>query len=100
MRRVLTEFLREVRAAGVPISLAEAIDYLRAATIGGLERETLREALAAAVVKDEVDRPIYDEVFERFFSTTRAEPRTKRRAAAGGGIPGMAGKGEQSTGSG
>jgi uncharacterized protein len=100
MRRVLTEFLREVRAAGVPISLAESIDYLRAATVVGVERETLREALAAAVVKDEVDRPIYDEVFERFFSTGRTEPRTKKRAATGGGIPGKARKGEPSTGSG
>jgi uncharacterized protein len=100
MRRVLTEFLREVRAAGVPISLAESIDAVRSAVAVGVEREALREALAAAVVKDEVDRPIYDEIFERFFSAARAEVRTKKRPAAGSGIPGEAGKGEQSAGSG
>ena len=100
MRRLLTEFLQEVRAAGVPISLAESIDCLSAAAVVGVEREPLREALAATIVKDEVDRPIYDEVFERFFSTARAEARQKKRAAAGSEIPGGAGKGEQSAGRG
>jgi hypothetical protein len=100
MHRVLTEFLQEARAAGVPISLAESIDAVRAAAAVGVEREPLREALASAVVKDEVDRPIYDEVFERFFSAGRAEARTRKRAAAGGGMSGGAGKGEQSAGHG
>jgi uncharacterized protein with von Willebrand factor type A (vWA) domain len=100
MRRALTELLQEVRAAGVPISLAESIDAVRAAAAVGVEREPLREALAAAVIKDEVDRPIYDEVFERFFSAARAEVRAKKRPAAGSGVPGEASKGEQSAGSG
>ncbi len=51
LRAALTELLQEARAAGLPISVAESIDAIRAATVAGVERETLREALAAAVVK-------------------------------------------------
>jgi uncharacterized protein with von Willebrand factor type A (vWA) domain len=85
MREVLTEFLQEVRAAGVPVSLAESIDALRAAVAVGVEREPLREALAAAVVKDEADREAFDEVFERFFAAGEALRRRRRGARAGGG---------------
>jgi len=49
MRAVLTEFLREVRTAGIPVSLAESIDALRAAATVGVVRERLRDGLAAAI---------------------------------------------------
>ena len=96
MREVLTEFLQEVRAAGIPVSLAEGIDALRAAAAAGVERERLREALAAAMVKDEIDRPAFDEVFGRFFSSGRPRRAKKKRVAAGGAAAG-AGKGEPSS---
>jgi uncharacterized protein len=95
MREVLTEFLQEVRAAGVPISLAESIDALRAAAAVGVERDALRDALGAAVVKDEVDREVFDEVFERFFAAGVRERRPRREARPGGeGGGGRAERGE------
>ncbi|MBI2962264.1 MAG: VWA domain-containing protein [Deltaproteobacteria bacterium] len=96
MREALTDFLQEVRAAGVPISLAEAIDALRAATTVGVEREPLREALAAAVVKDEADRDAFDEVFERFFAP--GERRRPKRAARRAGIEAGSGRGRPGEG--
>src|SRR5208282_220767 len=38
----------------------------------GLERERMHEALAAALIKDEADRAIFDESFNRFFAAPRA----------------------------
>lgn len=99
MRRILTEFLQEARSAGLPISVAESIDALRAAAAVGLERRELREALAAAVVKDEADRPIFDEVFDRYFSAAAEEARRRRRRAPAvgeSGFGGSGGKGEAS----
>lgn len=93
MREVLTEFLQEVRAVGVSISLAESIDALRAAAAVGVERESLREALAAAVVKEEADREAFDEVFERFFAAEEPGRKPRRNAHAGGeGGRGRAGR--------
>lgn len=84
MREVLTELLQQVRAAGLPISVAEALDALRAAAAVGVERDGLREALAAAVVKDESDRDVFDAVYDRFFAAPEAARRrsARRRAAA------------------
>jgi len=97
MRETLIEFLQEARAAGVPISLAESIDALRAAVAVGVEREPLREALASAVVKDEADREAFDEVFDRFFAAgealRRRRPRTRAGGEAGEGRPGAGGSG-------
>ena len=86
MREQLAEFVREVRAAGVPVSVAEAIDSLRAASVAGVERDVLREALAAALVKDESDRDVFDEVFDRFFAAAAEPSAKKKRKAAGGGV--------------
>src|SRR5487761_2558865 len=52
MLDVLSGFLGELRAAGVPISVRESIDAALAATAVGLDnRETLKSALSASVVK-------------------------------------------------
>ena len=84
MREILTELLQEVRAAGVPISVAESIDALRSAAAVGVERESLRDALAAAVVKDEADRDTFDEVFERFFAVGEGVRARRARRRSGG----------------
>jgi len=86
VREQLAEFVREVRAAGVPVSVAEAIDSLRAASVAGVERDVLREALAATLVKDESDRDVFDEVFDRFFAAAAGPAARKKRNAAGGGV--------------
>src|SRR5262249_3363795 len=65
----------------------------------GVEREVLREALAACLVKDEGDRPIFDPLFEELFPAIAAaggeEGRRKRRTKGpgGGAVPTGAGRG-------
>jgi uncharacterized protein with von Willebrand factor type A (vWA) domain len=97
----LLRFVGELRLAEVPVSVAETLDAMRAVAAAGLaDRARVREALAAALIKDEADRERFDEVFARFFGggggTAReaARPAAHRRiagAAAGSG-PGDAGE--------
>lgn len=80
MREQLLRLVGELRQAGIRISVAEGLDAMRAAAAAGLERRArMREALAAALVKDEADRPVFDNVFERFFAAWGDAPRTARR---------------------
>ncbi len=92
MRQALAEFLQEVRAEGVPISVAESIDAVRAAAAVGVERDGLREALAAAVVKEEIDRETFDRVFERFFHADDASERKRKRGRSSAGERGASGR--------
>jgi hypothetical protein len=87
----VTEFIAELRAAGVRISVAESIDAMRAVAAAGFERARMREALAATLIKDEADRPAFDELFGRFFASRdpggarRDEPRAGGEYASGRG---------------
>ncbi len=80
IREQLLGFVAELRAAGVRISVGETLDAMRAVAAAGLGRTRMREALAAALIKDEADRPAFDEVFVRFFggSGAREGERHKR----------------------
>ncbi len=95
LRDQLVNFIAALREAGVRISVAESIDAMNAVAVAGLERERMHEALAAALIKDEADRAIFDESFDRFFvapRATRGEHPDQRgdqvSAAAGHGRPG------------
>jgi uncharacterized protein len=95
LRDQLVSFIAALRAVGVRISVAESIDAMNAVAAVGLERTRMHEALAAALVKDEADRAIFDESFNRFFAAPRADrgEHPDRRgdqvsAAAGRGRPG------------
>jgi len=94
----LLRFVGELRAAQVPVSVAETLDAMRAVAAAGLaDRLRMREALAAALIKDEADRASFDEVFARFFG---AGPGTARDAGRPGthhrlGAPGGGGRAEQ-----
>ena len=69
MLDVLSGFLGELRAAGLPISLRESIDAAEATDAVGLaDRETLKSALAATVVKSPDHRAAFDSTFEVYFS--------------------------------
>ncbi len=95
----LLRFVGELRLAEVPVSVAETLDAMRAVAAAGLaDRARVREALAAALIKDEADRESFDEVFARFFGpgtgTARFAGRPgahQRLAAAAGGGRGEAG---------
>ena len=95
LRDQLVSFIAALRDAGVRISVAESIDAMNAVAAVGLERARMHEALAAALIKDEADRAIFDESFNRFFVAPRAnrgEHPDQRgdqvSAAAGHGRPG------------
>src|SRR5580658_3344337 len=72
LRDRLVTFIAALRDAGVRISVAESIDAMNAVAAVGLERARMHEALAAALIKDEADRAIFDEAFNRFFAAPRA----------------------------
>src|SRR5690349_11473501 len=88
MRERILDFVQALRARGVEVSVAEALDAVRAVAAAGVEREVLREALAASLVKHEADRPAFDALFEAMFPLVGADGETggrrKRRARAGG----------------
>jgi uncharacterized protein len=76
---IITGFIDELRAAGVPVSMVEAIDGMRAVEaieIG--DRVALRETLRATLIKNLRHERAFDIAFDVYFSTVPqplAEPR-------------------------
>lgn len=65
--RILT-LERALRDAGVPVSVGEGLDAMRAAAAVDLaDREQLREALGATLAKAEAHRGAFDTLFDLFF---------------------------------
>jgi uncharacterized protein with von Willebrand factor type A (vWA) domain len=61
-------FVEALREAGLPVSLAEGLDAVGAIGALGLgERETLRAAYAATLVKRQNHRPGFDQVFDLYW---------------------------------
>jgi len=74
MDEVLVGFIQVLRRAGLRVSSSEALDaFLAARQVGLRHRPTLKAALRAALVKQQRDIPLFDELFDRYFSPT-AEP--------------------------
>ncbi|HVE64346.1 MAG TPA: VWA domain-containing protein [Mycobacteriales bacterium] len=62
------EMVAAMRAAGIPVSLAEDIDAVRAlAAVPLLDRAALRAGLAATTVKRPAHRPAFDTLFDLYF---------------------------------
>src|SRR5215470_12909957 len=94
MRARILEFVQALREGGVDVSTAELLDAVAAVASAGVEREVLREALAAALVKHEPDRPAFDVLFDSFFPLVgERTDRAGRRRARGGGGNGERGRG-------
>ncbi len=67
-------FVGELRQAGVRVSMTECVDAMRAASCFPLdEREALKAALAATLVKDHRHRTVYEALFDVYFSLDRAD---------------------------
>ena len=61
-------FVEALRTAGLPVSLAEDLDAVEAVTTLGLgDREGVRTAFAATLVKRQSHRASFDAVFDLFF---------------------------------
>jgi uncharacterized protein len=69
----LHRFVRLLRLGGVRVSIPEALDAMRCAGQPGVlsDKAVLRTALRVALVKDQRDEPIFDEIFDAFFSLVR-----------------------------
>src|SRR5256886_15773788 len=65
----LVEFSNLLRQNGLRVSRAESRDMLRAlAVVGRPDRRTVRATLRATMVKRSVDLPIFETLFDLFFS--------------------------------
>jgi uncharacterized protein with von Willebrand factor type A (vWA) domain len=68
------EFVAALREAGLSVSVAEGLDALRSMqAVDLLDREQLRAALAAALVKRQPHRPAFDTVFDVFYPPVTGE---------------------------
>lgn len=69
MERVLTDFVRVLRNAGVRVSPAETLDAADALALCGYDdRALLQQALAATLAKTIDDKQSFEECFARFFA--------------------------------
>lgn len=91
-----------LRRVGVPVSLAESLDAVRAMGVVGLgERELLRAALAAAMVKRAGHGSVFDVLFDVWFPAVTGEPvlaGSMRSTAAAGDPAALPAAGEPGAG--
>jgi uncharacterized protein with von Willebrand factor type A (vWA) domain len=103
MLPVITGFIDELREAGVPVSMVEAIDAMKAVeTIDLGERVALRETLRATLVKNLRHERAFDTAFDIYFSTVPTPTDEGENAPSSdtgasnesGGGPGAGGSGD------
>jgi uncharacterized protein with von Willebrand factor type A (vWA) domain len=99
---LLGDFIGELRAAGIPVSMSEHVDAARAVEVIDLgNRSLVRATLAATLVKDGDHLPVFNTAFEVFFSIRSwdsaeallgddEDERGERDGAAGATGPGQA----------
>lgn len=72
MERIITRFVAALRERGVRVSPGESLDAVHALALGGLGgRGSVRALLRLTLVKNAGDIPVFDEVFDRFFSSNQ-----------------------------
>src|SRR6202046_1114868 len=68
-------FTDELRSRGVPVSMVERLDAMRAARIAELGRsDGLRTALRATLIKSGDHLAVFEEVFDLYFNPAGARP--------------------------
>jgi len=71
----VVSFARDLRAAGMGVSVSEVADAVQAAgEVGALGREAFRAALESTLVKEPAHRPIFRYLFDVHFPIRRALP--------------------------
>ncbi|KUJ68032.1 hypothetical protein ACZ90_22540 [Streptomyces albus subsp. albus] len=77
----LTDFVRALRGHGLRIGTGETVDAAAAAEILGLaDRDRLREGLAAAVLRADGQRGVFDAAFDLYFPLGVGAPEGAREA--------------------
>ena len=72
MQNRMIEFIRALRAAGLPVSLAESQDAMFAVDHSGVwNPATFNSTMKATLVKSHRDQPIFDYFFPLFFSNNK-----------------------------
>ncbi len=72
MQNRMIEFIRALRAAGLPVSLAESQDAMFGVDHSGVwNPATFNSAMKATLVKSHRDQPIFDYFFPLFFSNNK-----------------------------
>jgi uncharacterized protein with von Willebrand factor type A (vWA) domain len=71
-------FVRLLRERNIRVGIAETIDAYEAFSFLEIEKEVIREGLAACLIKDEIDRPDFDRIFDLYFCNLMEE--TKKTA--------------------
>jgi uncharacterized protein len=80
-------FMGALRSAGLPVSVAESLDAGRAmAAIDLLEREQLRAAYAATVVKHPAHRPAFDRLFDLWWPSALGDGESGRDDSESGDL--------------
>ena len=80
-------FMGALRSAGLPVSVAESLDAGRAmAAIDLLEREQLRAAYAATVVKHPAHRPAFDRLFDLWWPSALGDGESSQDDSADGNL--------------
>lgn len=94
---LITDFVGELRAAGVPVSMVETIDAMRALEVIDIgDRAGLKAALGATLVKAERHLAAFDTAFEVFFARAPTQqPDSGEGAVAGDGAGGGGGAGDE-----
>jgi uncharacterized protein len=68
MDKVINRFVWLLRRQDVRVSPAETIDALRALGVLDIsDRAAVKAALSGTLIKDQRDKPVFEETFERFF---------------------------------
>ncbi|MCX6504920.1 MAG: VWA domain-containing protein [Actinobacteria bacterium] len=85
----LQGFVHELRTAGLPVSMTENLDAMRAVEhIDIAEREVFREVLGSTLVKNHRHRRAFDTVFDVYFSLWASSPEDELAATARGELSG------------
>ena len=85
MLDVLQGFVHELRLAGLPVSMTENLDAMRAVEHVPLEdRDAFKTALGATLVKHHGHRKVFETVFEVYFSIFSPGVDGRRGRRAGG----------------
>jgi uncharacterized protein len=69
MERIIARFVAALRESGIRVSPGESLDAVQALALAGMDRRRLsRQLLRLTLVKNVNDIPVFNEVFNRFFS--------------------------------
>ena len=92
----LTEFVKALRGAGVPVSTAETLDAVRVTEqLGYVDRGRLKAGLSLALAKTEQDKLRFAQCFDDFFAFARPRETANTPPAA---EPPQGGSGESDGG--